>query len=360
MVVFFGKVFTATQAGGRLESVVCEQCGTQFHYELARVGVGQGSAVYLLGQKSAAKRAASGAQKNLMKRLDREAELVPCPKCHWVNQDLVERYRRRRYRRAPLLIGLLMFIGFLLWIFVTASLMGTNGQPGLPTRMVMLGLLLAWLLTPLWVLLGRRHMRRRIDPNATYPNRPVVPPGTPPALVEQRDPQTGEIGLAPVAAHEEEPTDHPEWVTFRPMQFQLPALCCVCLAPAVTTYRPPMQVDQASEIAVPLCKPCSRRLWWRWWLVALGVVAAVLGVCALAAMLFPFGDPVGRWGLFGILGFAVALFAGVMIPARLCRPYRTQVIDGDRSILKFAARNPAYTALLAKRARAYDGFSDQA
>ena len=40
----------------------------------------------------------AAARKDLARRLERESEMVPCPKCQWVNEDLIARYRRRKYR----------------------------------------------------------------------------------------------------------------------------------------------------------------------------------------------------------------------------------------------------------------------
>src|SRR5688500_5784881 len=242
MPVFVAKEITATLAGGRLETVTCEKCGTRFHYQLTRVGVGKGSAPYLVGQGAASDRAAGAAERDLAKRLAREAELVPCPKCYWVNQDLVERYRQRRYRRAPLLIVILVGAGIVAGPIVAFSLTALVGyNSGLPS-VVSLAILALTLSTPAWVLLARRHLRRRIDPNATHPRRPAVPPGTPPALVEQRDPRTGQARLVPVASHGgDDPAGaggspggagRVEWAVFRPGQVRFPPVCCMCLAPA--------------------------------------------------------------------------------------------------------------------------------
>jgi MFS family permease len=357
MPVFVGKIFTATEAGQRLEGVTCEKCGTAFHYELTRVGVGKGSAPYLLGQASAAGRAGSAATRDLAKRLSEEAELVPCPKCHWVNQDLVDRYRRRQYRRAPLLIVIVVVAGFVAAPILGAGLTEAFGYSSRIPSTVSLGVMAVCLLSPAWVLLGRRQLRRSIDPNITYPRRPTVPPGTPPALIEERDPQTGDLRLVPVAASNDDRTIRSEWAMFRPGQVQLPPVCCMCLSPAATVYRSPLKVNENSEVEVPLCEPCRAQLRRRWWLVALAVAAASVVVSAACAALFPYGDAIGRWGLFGILGFFAALIGGVMIASRVCQPYRLKVVDTDRGIVKFAASNPAYTAMLVEQVRASDGLA---
>src|SRR3954464_13576384 len=96
--IYVGKDYSSTVSGRRLVSVVCEKCQTSYRYELTRQGHGSASSPYFLFADDLEDRAADRAQGNLAKRLDREAELVPCPKCYWINQDLVNRYRRRLCR----------------------------------------------------------------------------------------------------------------------------------------------------------------------------------------------------------------------------------------------------------------------
>src|SRR5690242_15731697 len=118
MFVYVSRTFTTTVVGRRWEKVTCEKCQAEFHYELVRIGVGSSSAPYYIGQDSARQRASGTAQRNLDKRLAREAELVPCPKCRWVNQDLIRRYRRSLYRAGP-------WLSLLLWLVSGAIILGT-------------------------------------------------------------------------------------------------------------------------------------------------------------------------------------------------------------------------------------------
>jgi len=77
--------------GTRLEAVVCEKCQTSYWYELTRVSVGKAWVLYGLYEEAARRRAKMRADQNLQWRLASEAELVPCPKCRWVNQPLVDK-----------------------------------------------------------------------------------------------------------------------------------------------------------------------------------------------------------------------------------------------------------------------------
>ena len=131
----------------------------------------------------------------------------------------------------------------------------------------------------------------------------------------------------------------------------------MCLSPAATSYQSPLQVNEHSDVRVPLCQACSGRLTRRWWLALVAVSAASLALAGGLAVIIPGIDAFGRWFLFGMVGFLGAVIGGVVIAAAVCRPYRLAVVDGDRGIVRFAASNPAYTALLVEQIRASDGLA---
>src|SRR3954447_1776401 len=137
MLIYAGKNFTSSIAGKRIDTVVCEKCSTTFYYQLTRTGVGKASAPYFLGQGAAAKRAQKTAEKNLAKRLADEGEMVPCPRCNWVNFDLIQRYRLRKYRRPWGVIGLLMFGGIAIGPMLGAA-MHSPRDYGNPSKLPMI------------------------------------------------------------------------------------------------------------------------------------------------------------------------------------------------------------------------------
>jgi hypothetical protein len=96
-VFYHGKRFDSTAAGARLVPVKCDQCGCEYFYELARIGDGAVSA-YLMAHAAAAELAEEKSQRDLQDRLSHEAELVPCPRCNWINEALIDGYRRGRFR----------------------------------------------------------------------------------------------------------------------------------------------------------------------------------------------------------------------------------------------------------------------
>jgi hypothetical protein len=226
-------------------------------------------------------------------------------------------------------------------------------------RHVSLFVMALGLSAPIWVLLLRRMLWQRVNPNATYPRPGPVPPGTPPALIETRNADTGELYLTPVPRAEgtEAAVGGVEWATFRPGQVVFPEVCCVCLDGATTGYAVPFSVNSGSEVPVPLCPGCAWDLKKMWWLAAFVVGLLAAAISAGIALAIPKTDEVGRWILFTFLTVFAVPVAAAVIPAMICRPYRLRTVDGDRGVVRFRAKNPAYTQLVAQQAREADGLA---
>jgi hypothetical protein len=347
MIHYHSEVFTTKISGQRVASVTCEKCGTPYYYELSRIGIGKASSPYSLFERAAARRAEARAERDLEKQLDRDAELVPCPKCHWVNQDLIDRYRRWRYRVSPgLVIGVMIAAFFILLVAEgVVRHLNSEGRAPVGAPVFMLGM---WLLSPVWILLIRRSLRRRINPNQSYPRLPALPRGTPAALVERQDKDTGESYLEPAASLSESAGQHGDWAMLRLAQAQFPPVCCACLETPSGIYRSPIQFIENREIEVPICTTCLHRLRMRWWLVAAMMAVLACGATALFVWTYP-GDTNGSpWLLFVILAPLGTLVGVALVPNWLCRPYRIRIIDAHRGIGELSAKNPDYTKLFSK------------
>ena len=360
MFVYVGRRFIENVAGQRTEAVTCQKCGTAYRYELARWGKGSASAPYLIDQQGAERRAATSARRDLVSRLSQEAEMVPCPQCHWVNADLVERYRLSQYRHTMTHCLVVLGLGFLASILCYGMLTEHYAPTSLIPPLSSVAVLAVAALIAGGLLLRRQRRRLQIDPNLTWPKPPRLPPGTPPALMEQRNPHTGNSYFKPIARPEtDELTGRADGVLFRPGEFELPMTCCVCLELADTEYASPLPINERSDLAVPLCKRCLRRLNTSWWMLVPPAIVLAMALAAGAALalakLAPDIDATGRWIAFAMLAFFGALFAIAFLPGRMTRPYRYRVIDGSRGIVMFAAKNPQYTALLVEQAHRASG-----
>jgi hypothetical protein len=357
---FLFRKVTAQASGKRTEAVTCEKCQTRFYYELARTGIGSASAPILFFDDAARRRAHSAAERNLQLRLSREAELVACPRCQWINQELIEKCRRQRFRQAPLLGVILLIAGVLTAMILDPFLPVTWGKQGPARAPLTIVLLSVSLLAPAWMLLFRRWLRQRLNPNKNYPHPPPPPaPGTPPALMEYQDPENAQVYLRAILPASHDPHERDGWAILRWGQFAFPNVCCTCLELTHTTYRPPLLLGNISEIAIPMCGPCRSRLRRFWWLLALLTVVLALAISYLISLEVRGIDEVGRWIMMGFLGLFGAVFGVAVLPSRLTRPFKIRWLDKRRSIARFKATNPVYTQFLIDRPRAADGLASR-
>jgi hypothetical protein len=167
----YTRIYTATVSGKRVVPATCEKCNTNFSYEMTRCGIG---------------RSLAAAQKDLEKRLLHDQDMVACPRCYWVNEAMIESYRRRRYDTGqiiawaglitlPFCLGLMALVDFhLRKRAITDRQLGVYGAIAIGVFFVSLTV----------STLAMRLSRARVDPNATYPLQPVLPPGSPVAMIQ--------------------------------------------------------------------------------------------------------------------------------------------------------------------------------
>lgn len=347
---YFARTFTEFAGGRKLVGATCEKCGQRYFYILTRRGVGSKNAHYGLFPKSAKSKAEALARENLELRLEQEAEPVPCPQCHWINEELIEKYRQQLYGNTANIIVIANIVGLSFAGFLFVMLLAIFGQrspipPWTAGAVVVLTFSSAY-----WIPLVHRAYRRRFNPNATHPAPPTVPMGTPPALVESIDDETGARVIAPAAelfsAGYIAADGDRVAIVFHPDQLELPDVCCVCLGEADTTYRTRL-AGKDETLAAPLCNDCSRRLSVRWWRLVL--LLSCISFCA-AALFAPFAaapqDHIGRWIIFFTVGLTGAALLIACIPVRKYQPFRLELLDPQRGIVKFSAINPDYTTLL--------------
>lgn len=339
MLHYHGRRYDASSVGGRVVPVVCEKCGCEYFYELTRVGEGAATAPYSIGTGRAQRSADEQARRDLHRRLAEEAELVPCPKCWWINEALVAGYRRGIYRGATKLALGLGIAGTLLsfvvaWFLSIGSVTDRGALPYVLVGGPAISIALA-----VSIVLARQLLRASIRPNRDHPQSPKLPPGSPAALV--RNKSTGELEPARGTSQSElEPAGGAgAWLDFQVGRNTLPPLCCECLGPATAkVYRRPIR--PAVEVQVPLCAGCARRWTRRRWLgalAALGLTAAV----ALPLLYFLKLDEVVFWMVAIALAIVVPI-AGSLVAGHLSAPVRVKVVDSSRGVVRLWFRNGAF------------------
>jgi hypothetical protein len=340
MIIHWSKQINIEQIGKRVVRVQCSNCACEFFYKLIRVGVGTGTAPYSIGVARATRNAQKQANEDLERRLKSGAELVPCPNCLWINEELILAYRLGRYPNvgsfavACAVIGTCVFL-CLVWFYFVDPRAPRESLP-----YVLVGGTSFWLMAA--GLIGiRNFLRSRIQPNRFFPHAPKLPPGIPTALVI--DASSG--ALVPAASNLPQSEFTNGWLDFRIGNDHLPKQCCDCLQNAPSGLGHNAQVSKTMYLEIPRCIDCARlvkRAYWRHWftiatsgLFLVGATAALMGL-----------RPPELWFIIG--GAFIALLALASIVASISiRPVRVSGRETSRGVVKLRFRNPEYASLVA-------------
>jgi hypothetical protein len=336
MFYYFSRQFASSHAGTRLAGVECEKCGCRYYYELTRIGIGSVTTPYGLMATAAEESAKQQSAGELVERLSAEAELVPCPQCHWINSELVAGYRLSRYRWVvPLAVGIafwgtvasLMSAAFL-WYGPPADHAALPyvliGGPG--TFMAIAGLLV----------LGRNLLRSRILPNRNFPAAPRIPAGVPPALLLDEATET----FHPVARAGVSLPSECAWFEFQIGRHRLPSCCAQCLGEASDACVWTHPITVAVQLSVPRCSVCRRKSKGEY-LLAWPFAFVLSTTAGLGFLLLLRLDELIFWILGGchvLLSLGVAAYYASVRSA----PVRLRIADRSRGILKLRFRHPDY------------------
>jgi hypothetical protein len=341
MLAYFGGNYHSAAIGARLVEVSCDQCGTTYFFELARVGSGAATAPYAIGTGRAERSAKDQALRDRERRLQEEAELVPCPKCLWINDHLVTGYRRGRFRGATKAAVAIGIAGACLTL-ITAWAASPGPAPadhGTIASILTKGMI-GSIAVPAFILVLRHFLRQRIQPNRDYPLPPKLPHGTPTALV--RNSATGELEPAGQTSKPEDGDRDGAgaWMNYQIGRTTFPPICCECLGPDSQRFALQYSVNRALGFAVPLCKGCARRWTRRKWLGALVTLsaAAALGIPIMLALKL---DEIIFWALLLVVGILLPVI-GAMIAGWRAAPVRVKSVDRSRGVVRLWFRNAYY------------------
>jgi hypothetical protein len=336
MFPYYGKTFESSRAGGCAVGVVCDHCGCTYYYELARIGTGAHTASYGIGSSSASQKAEDQSESDLQQRLAMEAELVPCPRCHWISDELVKGYRLGRYRGVGKLAFALGFGGSILSLIVAWFIHIGSALDRWLLPYLLIGGPATFTGIAITLLLLRGLWRGRIQPNREFPQEPRLPPGTPTALIMDEATQN----LRP-AMRTSAPVD--QVLDYQFGRHKLPPLCCECLQPSDEGREYPIQVTRLVHVAVPRCAACagksdrqSQRISLIFVLLGLLIGAAMVVLMVLASV-----------ELWIIIISALALFGATLVLISVVAEARTAPVkaagrDRSRGVVRLRFRNPAY------------------
>lgn len=338
MIPYYSTRYAASATGTSIAGVECDQCGCQYFYELTRTGSGSVSTPYGLGAGSATQSAQEQSAGELAERLGDEAEIVPCPQCHWINEELVTGYRRSRLRWVlPLAVGIGGF-GTVACLIAAAYVWYGPEADRFALPWILIGGPLISVSTGVLLVLLRNGLRRLIRPNRHFPARPRVPPGSPPALLLDESTET----LRPVTPADAAESERGEsrWYDFQFGRHSLPACCSGCLGEPNEKSAWAHPVTTAVELKVPLCATCRRsskgvclKAWLASFTVCVGVGATIIWTVA--------EDDLVRT-IFTVTLVLLSLGFAAWFASMKSAPVDVKVVDQSRGILRLRFGHPDY------------------
>jgi hypothetical protein len=334
--LYWGDHVDKEDVGRRFVPVECAKCGCQYFYELIRVGYGSAMAHYGIAYDRAVDRAEKSAERNLARRLAAEAELVPCPKCHWINDELVTGFRRGQYRKLGTLASILVKVGAIFYLIVGGLAVIFDPFAALCFGIVPLGLSAAAGV----ILLLRTCLRSAIRPNRKHPLPPRLPPGSPPALI--RESSTDNL----ILARSEELPAHDDYCDFQVGRHTWPLICAVCVRPVTARVGYRLMVTTTKRLTIPLCTDClltaQRKLRHVWWNIGL------LGTLVTAAIIIPLQLDLEEFCV--ISGLCLLIFGGIgwWVANKASAPAKIVGRDRSRGAVRLRFHNADYARVVSE------------
>jgi hypothetical protein len=341
MFIYVGKRFDATQVGSIVVGVACDQCGCEYFYELTRRGSGGSEAPYGIGAASAARSAQEQAERDLRQRLALEADLVPCPKCNWINDELIRGYRLGQHQWMGTLAAGLSIVGtasclIAAWVISRGPLPADRDL----AIKVLIGGPSIFALYFVGMIALRNWLRSRIQPNRNFPQAPNVPAGSARALLAD---QNGKLRPA-------DPLNVSEGVDFPWARFQLPPQCCYCLQPADPSYAFKLPLGESAKLEIPRCAGCARR--GKRTCLRLFLLTAALGLAVASAGLALLDSLTLRILIW--FAMPVHVLLSFFLAAHLTAPVKIVASERPPGIVRLRFRNAAFARIVATHMTASD------
>ncbi len=322
--------YEATQAAETVDKVRCEKCDCVYYYQKRRLGVGRSVRLYgFIGKSNNS--ANQQANDEVARRLETESDPVPCPKCHWINEQLVDGYRRTRYRSLTSWGIWLFSFGTLISLIVAyvLSVGAVQDRVYIPYVLIV-GPFTSALLAG--ICFGAQWLLRKLtNPNHRYPQKPILPFGVPQALL--LDPTSNQLVPHEKGRESDDEADDP-WIIVPMTQVVVPVACFCCNAKEQLTIDP---VASQSGLPIMKCTPCRRQQRNR---KVLFVLVGLLLSATIGAFVIRLADEVG----YVIYGSVILVSALVMLVlASLFDPtVDVSMIDRDRGIMRLGFSNPEF------------------
>jgi hypothetical protein len=159
----YAQSYTATVRGRFPKFVKCVVCELDYVYLIEREAKGEGTSLLFLDNTGASERAGARAQEALMRKIEKEVDIVPCPACGTIQPDMAQQSRRDRHRWL-FILGMVFLPITAILMMITMAMQGPLGDSS--------GVRTGWTLTAISGLLFvglpllRYFLNRDYDPNS--------------------------------------------------------------------------------------------------------------------------------------------------------------------------------------------------
>jgi hypothetical protein len=335
MVFYFSIQNSSTVALYKLVSVTCEKCGCAYFYELTRFGSGSTEAAYgvlELYHLTARQQAEAEARHHLAN----DAELVPCPACQWVNEDLVTRFRMARTAGWAALTSLVVRAGAVLTLLATLIGYFSAGLSwGLILYIIVPGILGTAMIATMMMAM-QKWIERGIQPNRGGPDGPSLPFGTPSALVRN------ELGqLVPSIPDSQLQVECKTVALQLGRQLLDGGRCCLCMDDASPMSSVTIQPIAGFEFHMGLCWGCGLRH-----SLFSGAKWVGAGLFVFAAMTLLANQLGIREEGIIVVNLLFSLAVSLIVWLYVRYPISVKLMDATRGVLRLKYRNPEFPALV--------------
>lgn len=161
----YGSSFEARETAGVQKDVRCEKCQAEYVYWMTRSATGRSSSLLFINMDGARERAEVRAAESLQRKLSEGCDVVPCPACGWVQEQMILKARRDYWPWMPK-VKTALYILIAVFFALTVGLWNM-GNPRSPSFLVVsaaaLGICVA---VAVALAIAKSILSARYDPNA--------------------------------------------------------------------------------------------------------------------------------------------------------------------------------------------------
>lgn len=166
------RQFATSMSGSINKQVHCENCGADYVFELSRHVSGSAGIGPRTDSEEAREASGFAATRNLHKTLHRAIEPVACPKCGWLQADMVAHVKKHHKRWLNKLSLTLAAIGVGTGLLFAPIVTHPGAEPALYVLMAIAAGLCVIAVAFMFLRIALAH---KLDPNANYAERANQP-----------------------------------------------------------------------------------------------------------------------------------------------------------------------------------------